>query len=94
MHPPLFQPHPLCRGEVEALVKCHEDFPILKFADWCGESKAALDRCFREEKKLRVKLNPRVSTTLPSALARVVAGKEAERAAAGAGAGAGTAAAH
>ena len=82
MHPPLFQPHPLCRGEVEALVKCHDDFPILKFADWCGETKAALDRCFREEKKLRVKLNPRVSTTLPSALARVVAGKEAEKAAA------------
>ena len=71
MHPPLYQPHPLCRGEVEALVKCHEDFPLLKFVDWCGEAKAALDRCFREEKKLRVRLNPRVSSSLPAAIARV-----------------------
>jgi len=67
MHPPLFQPHPLCRGEVDALVRCHEDFPVLKFVNWCGDAKQALDLCFREEKKLRIKLNPRVSSTLPSA---------------------------
>ena len=74
MHPPLFQPHPLCRGEVEALVKCHDDFPVLKFLNWCGDAKLALDLCFREEKKLRVRLNPRVSTTLPSPLARTGGG--------------------
>ena len=83
MHPPLFQPHPLCRGEVDALVRCHEDFPVLKFVNWCGDAKQALDLCFREEKKLRIKLNPRVSSTLPSAIARVAApGKDAGAAAA------------
>ena len=82
MHPPLFQPHPLCRGEVEALVRCHEDFPVLKFANWCGEAKTALDLCFREEKKLRLRLNPRVRRTLPAAIARVDAPAAAPAAAA------------
>ena len=70
MHPPLFAPHPLCEEEVKALVKCHEDFPVLKFFNHCGDVKIALDLCFREEKKLRKKLNPRVSSSLPSPLVR------------------------
>ena len=68
MHPPLFQSHPLCKTEVDALVACHEEYPILKFFNACGDIKIALDLCFREEKKLRKKLNPKVSTNLPSAL--------------------------
>jgi len=74
MHPPLFQPHPLCRAEVDALVRCHDDHPLLKFVNYCGDAKVALDLCFREEKVLRRRLNPRVSATLPSALAVVGAG--------------------
>jgi COX assembly protein 2 len=70
MHPPLFAPHPLCEGEVKALVKCHEDNPVMKFFNACGDVKVALDLCFREEKKLRKKLNPRVSSSLPSPLVR------------------------
>ncbi len=66
MHPPLFQPHPLCKGEVEALVRCHEDHPVGKFFNYCGEVKLALDLCFKEEKKLRKKLNPRTSLSLPA----------------------------
>ncbi len=74
MHPPLFQPHPLCKAEVEALVKCHEENPVAKFWNACGDTKLALDLCFREEKQLRKKLNPRVSSTLPSALKMTSAG--------------------
>lgn len=68
MHPPLFQSHPLCKTEVDALVACHEENPVMKFFNACGDIKTALDLCFREEKKLRKKLNPKVSASLPSAL--------------------------
>jgi hypothetical protein len=42
----------------------------MKFFNACGDVKVALDLCFREEKKLRKKLNPRVSSSLPSPLVR------------------------
>ena len=74
MHPPLFQPHPLCEREVVALVRCHEDHPFLKFLNACGDAKLALDLCFREEKVLRRRLNPRVSTTMPSPLEKAGGG--------------------
>lgn len=60
MHPPLYKPHPLCKKEVEDLIKCHEDNPFMKFLDACGPAKRTMDACFREEKKLRVKLNKRL----------------------------------
>ena len=60
MHPPLFKPHPLCQKEVDALVSCHAEHPLMKFLDACGPAKVAMDFCFREEKKLRVKLNKRI----------------------------------
>jgi Cytochrome c oxidase biogenesis protein Cmc1 like len=60
MHPPLYKPHPLCKKEVEDLVKCHEENPWMKFLDACGPAKRTLDACFREEKKLRVKLNKKL----------------------------------
>ena len=66
MHPPLFKPHPLCKQEVEDLVRCHAERPYLKFVGACNDAKSALDMCFREEKKLRQKLNKHVSTTMPS----------------------------
>lgn len=47
MHPPLFQPHPLCEGEVQALVRCHEENKVSKFWGACNDSKHALDMCFR-----------------------------------------------
>ena len=64
MHPPLFKPHPLCEREVETLVACHAANPLLKFLDACGPAKAAMDVCFREEKKLRVQLNRRIPDPL------------------------------
>lgn len=33
--------------EVEALVKCHEENPFMKFLNACGDAKVAMDRCFR-----------------------------------------------
>jgi len=47
MHPPLFQPHPLCEGEVQALVKCHTDHNVAKFWGACNDAKHALDMCVR-----------------------------------------------
>ncbi len=40
----------MCSHLAEALVKCHEDFPIKKFFGECNEAKAMMDACFREEK--------------------------------------------
>jgi COX assembly mitochondrial protein 2 len=85
MHPPLYQPHPLCRAEVDALVACHDGNPVMKFFNACGDAKAALDLCFREEKKLRRKLNPRVSE--PGAVAVRAAIERRMAAAGGAGGG-------
>ncbi len=90
MHPPLYQPHPLCRAEVDALVTCHDDNPVMKFFNACGDAKAALDLCFREEKKLRRKLNPRVQE--PGAMAiRAAVEKKMIAAAASSAAGEGAA---
>lgn len=61
MHPPLYKAHPLCQPEVEELVRCHSEKPVLKFFGACNDAKHWLDTCFREEKKLRKSLNPRVS---------------------------------
>lgn len=47
MHPPLFQPHPLCEGEVKSLVQCHEEHYVAKFWGACNDAKYALDMCFR-----------------------------------------------
>ena len=68
MHPPLFKPHPLCKGEVETLVRCHEENPLMKFLNACGEAKIEMDKCFREEKKLRVQLNKRIPNPADSPL--------------------------
>jgi COX assembly protein 2 len=68
MHPPLFQPHPLCKQEVEDLVRCHSENPYLKFVGVCNDAKSSLDMCFREEKVMRRQLNKRVSTSMPSVL--------------------------
>lgn len=43
--------------EVEALVRCHEERPIAKFFNACGQIAEDLNVCFREEKKLRKALN-------------------------------------
>jgi COX assembly mitochondrial protein 2 len=43
--------------QIEALVKCHSDHPIAKFRGICNEQKWALDRCFREEKVIKRKIN-------------------------------------
>ena len=87
MHPPLHQPHPLCREEVTALIRCHDENPFLKFVNVCGDAKTALDLCFREEKVLRKKLNPRVSTTMPSPLQRAAAAAPGGAGSAGASSG-------
>jgi COX assembly protein 2 len=55
MHPPLYvSKHPHCKEQIEALIKCHKDHPVAKFWGTCNEQKWALDRCFREEKKLKI----------------------------------------
>lgn len=38
---------------IDALNACHADHPVAKWWGKCDPEKAALDRCFREEKKLR-----------------------------------------
>ena len=53
---------------MDALVRCHEEHPLAKFLNACGNPKLALDLCFKEEKKLRRKLNQKVATTLPPGL--------------------------
>ena len=57
----------------------------MKFVNACGDAKSEMDLCFREEKKLRKKLNKRVSPGLPSALG-VTGGKGAAKAVEGGGA--------
>mmetsp|Transcript_30415 Transcript_30415/g.40157 ORF Transcript_30415/g.40157 Transcript_30415/m.40157 type:complete len:80 (+) Transcript_30415:18-257(+) len=57
MHPPLFKPHPKCQEAVEALLKCHEENPVMKFFGECNDAKAILDKCFREEKEERRRAN-------------------------------------
>ena len=51
MHPPLYRPHPKCEDVVQRLVKCHEENPWSKFWGACNDHKAALDICFRAEKR-------------------------------------------
>ena len=53
MHPPLDKPHPSCQGVIDALRKCHEINPRMKFLGACNDEKAALDLCFRLEKQER-----------------------------------------
>jgi COX assembly protein 2 len=53
MHPPLFRPHPDCGECVKALVNCHKDNPYSKFWGACNDVKAAMDKCFRDEKIAR-----------------------------------------
>jgi COX assembly mitochondrial protein 2 len=61
MHPPLFKPHPKCEDVVKALVACHEDHSIRKFFGHCNQYKAALDKCFNEEKDERRHANMMVA---------------------------------
>jgi|AntAceMinimDraft_5_1070358.scaffolds.fasta_scaffold152294_1 hypothetical protein len=53
MHPPLFKPHPLCGECVKTLVNCHNENPYAKFFGVCNDAKAAMDKCFKEEKVVR-----------------------------------------
>lgn len=57
MHPSLYKPHPKCEHLIQALVACHEQYPMMKFFGQCNEFKAAMDTCFREEKVERRRLN-------------------------------------
>ena len=36
MHPPLYQPHPLCGEEVLEFTECHKNNPVAKFFNACG----------------------------------------------------------
>lgn len=42
---------------IEALKECHKQNPIAKFWGVCNEQKWALDRCLREEKKIKIQQN-------------------------------------
>ncbi|KAK9835888.1 hypothetical protein WJX74_010236 [Apatococcus lobatus] len=58
MHPPLhLLTHGYCQETIEALSKCHRDHPIAKFWGTCNEQKWALDKCLREEKKIKRSAN-------------------------------------
>lgn len=52
MHPPLHKKHS-CDEQVAALTMCHEDHSFTKWFGFCNDEKAALDRCFRAEKKTK-----------------------------------------
>lgn len=36
---------------MKALVRCHLEYPFLKFLGWCNEQKYDLARCLEQEKK-------------------------------------------
>mmetsp|Transcript_12872 Transcript_12872/g.27800 ORF Transcript_12872/g.27800 Transcript_12872/m.27800 type:complete len:89 (+) Transcript_12872:452-718(+) len=59
MHPLLTtQNNPMCVELIEALKKCHENQNMWdKLVGSCNEEKAALDRCFRAQKKVKTRLN-------------------------------------
>ncbi|CAM6017358.1 unnamed protein product [Sphagnum balticum] len=58
MHPPLtLHKHPACALIIENFKKCHEDHPFQKFFGVCNDLKIELDRCFREEKAEKRKVN-------------------------------------
>mmetsp|Transcript_14294 Transcript_14294/g.23331 ORF Transcript_14294/g.23331 Transcript_14294/m.23331 type:complete len:91 (-) Transcript_14294:84-356(-) len=57
MHPPLLRPHPMCQDVIEALTKCHEDHPYMKYLGKCNMCKVELDQCFRIEKEVTRKAN-------------------------------------
>ena len=57
MHPPLDREHPQCQEVIRLLELCHEERSIAKFWGACNGAKAALDRCFYEEKQLKRKKN-------------------------------------
>ncbi|GAQ80768.1 phosphopantothenoylcysteine decarboxylase [Klebsormidium nitens] len=53
MHPPLaLHKHPACKAQILALQVCHSEHPLAKFVGVCNEAKYALDKCFREEKRV------------------------------------------
>mmetsp|Transcript_27864 Transcript_27864/g.55840 ORF Transcript_27864/g.55840 Transcript_27864/m.55840 type:complete len:100 (+) Transcript_27864:57-356(+) len=51
MHPPLHKVNSQCVDVVQALESCHSLKPYKKFFGACNFQKAALDACFRREKK-------------------------------------------
>ena len=55
-------------------MKCHEEHPVGKFFNACGALEAAMNACFREEKKLRLKINrenpPKPWFPMPAELVR------------------------
>ncbi|EOA17730.1 hypothetical protein CARUB_v10006112mg, partial [Capsella rubella] len=58
MHPPLTpHRHPMCLEIIEEFQKCHTEHPIGKFFGECTELKVKLDRCFRQEKAVKRKVN-------------------------------------
>ncbi|CAH8360646.1 unnamed protein product [Eruca vesicaria subsp. sativa] len=58
MHPPLTpHRHPMCLEIIEEFQKCHLEHPIGKFLGDCTELKVKLDRCFRQEKAVKRKVN-------------------------------------
>lgn len=66
---------------IEALVNCHNDHPIAKFWGVCNDQKWALDRCFREEKKINRKKNQeKAKEERQRFLARVAAKEAAKKA--------------
>ena len=60
MHPTLSAlSHPHCEELIDALVECHESNSfVMKWGmGVCNERKAALNACFREEKKIKIAAN-------------------------------------
>mmetsp|Transcript_3824 Transcript_3824/g.4313 ORF Transcript_3824/g.4313 Transcript_3824/m.4313 type:complete len:90 (-) Transcript_3824:124-393(-) len=54
MHPPLnLRKNDLCKEAILALTNCHKDNPYAKFVGVCNDQKWALDKCFKEQKKIK-----------------------------------------
>mmetsp|Transcript_29345 Transcript_29345/g.40543 ORF Transcript_29345/g.40543 Transcript_29345/m.40543 type:complete len:85 (+) Transcript_29345:94-348(+) len=82
MHPPLTPfNNPHCVQQIKDLKTCHEENRISKFWGVCNEQKDALDKCFRQQKKLKTALNLDRARKEQSRLAeKLAAGREASTA--------------
>jgi len=74
MHPTLSGlSHPHCADLIDALVTCHETESFVK--KWgfgvCNAPKAALDLCFREEKKMKRAANKEKKAAMTARLVHI-----------------------
>ncbi|CAH3186136.1 unnamed protein product [Porites lobata] len=66
MHPSLAPHlHGDCLEIIEQLHRCHEQHPVGKFLGECNDIKRALNRCLKEETKMKNASVPKISEFAP-----------------------------